>query len=416
MADGTHDAIFHAFLVASHGTQEGGLVVAVPRAAQTVAHFVAKGGDAGHLLNVGLHAEFLLRIGARTGTPAFTIDEDVGRHCLANGIHRLDVVHAHQVEAESVDVILVDPILHALDHELAHERLLTGGLVAAARAVAVTAVGILAVKVVGHGALEVAAVDVEGVVIHHIQYHLDAGTVQRLHHLLELVDAHFGFGGVGRVAAFGHIVVHRVVAPVVLRGVETRLIDRGVVERWQDVHSVHAQFLEVANGPLLGECHELARVVAAHALDVQLRVKVDVACCREVAVVQLIDDEVFGGNVGSLVGAPASGIGALHVDDGATLAVHSHSLGPDAWSLAVEFAVHFHLKGVELAFQVALDGGMPRGLVLGGRHLDGFGSFSANAFVVDAQRHRLGVAEGGESECGGLRGVGHLVARLGVGR
>ena len=236
--------------------------------------------------------------------------------------------------------------------------------------------------------------------------------MQRLHHLLELVDAHLGFGGVGRVAAFGHIVVHRVITPVVLRGVEAGLIDRSVVERRQNVHCVHAQFLEVIYRPVFGECHELAWIVAACALDVQLRVEVDVACCREVAVMQFIEDEILGGNGGSLVGAPACRIGRLHVDDGATLAVHAHGLGPDTWSLAVEFAVHFHLKGVELALQVALHGSIPQRFTLVGGHLHRLERFAAQPLVIEAQRHRLGVAQRGEAEGGGLWRVFHFVAHL----
>ena len=75
---------------------------------------------------MGLHGELLLRIGTGACTPTFTIDIDGGVdgiHHLADLIHRLDVMDTHQVEAEAVDMVFVDPVFHALQHELAHHRL-----------------------------------------------------------------------------------------------------------------------------------------------------------------------------------------------------------------------------------------------------------------------------------------------------
>ena len=172
-------------------------------------------------------------------------------------------MHAHQVKAEAVDMVLADPIFHAFDHEIAHAFALAGRFVAASAAVAVGAVGVLAVEVVGTGALEVAFVNVPGVVVHHVKDDLDVGIVERLDHLLELADAYFRLVGVGGVAALGHIVVHRVIAPVVLRLVEARLIDRGVVKRRQDVHRVHAQRLQVLDGARFGQGKEFSLVLDA---------------------------------------------------------------------------------------------------------------------------------------------------------
>ena len=98
-------------------------------------------------------------------------------------------MHAHQVYTEAVDVVLVNPVTHGLEHEVAHGVKLTGGLVAASRAVRPLAVGRLAVENVGISALEIAALDVESMVVNHVEYYADAGLVQGAYHLLELAYA-----------------------------------------------------------------------------------------------------------------------------------------------------------------------------------------------------------------------------------
>ena len=122
------------------------------------------------------------------------------------------------------------PILHTLDHELTHGFTLTCRLIATSAAVAIGAIGILAVEVVRTSALKIAAFNVPSMVIHHVQDDLDTGLVQSMHHLLELADAHFGLVGICRITALGHVIVHRVITPVVLRLVKARLINRCIVK------------------------------------------------------------------------------------------------------------------------------------------------------------------------------------------
>ena len=98
-------------------------------------------------------------------------------------------------------------------------------------------------------------------VIHHIQYHLDSGLVKRLNHQLELLYSHARIIRIGGVAALGHIIVLRVVTPVILGHVETCLVNRRVVERRQHVHSVHAQVGQVLYGLGLGERHKFAFIL-----------------------------------------------------------------------------------------------------------------------------------------------------------
>ncbi len=73
-------------------------------------------------------------------------------------------------------------------------------------------------------------------VIDNVHDNADAFVVQGLNHLLELVDSHFAVVGVGGVGAFGGVVVHRVIAPVELVGVEFGFVYAGVIIDGEQMH------------------------------------------------------------------------------------------------------------------------------------------------------------------------------------
>ena len=138
MSDSTHDAKFQALFVTVKGGQESRFVVVGEWSAQCVAQLIAKRSDAWHLPHVGFRGQFFLRIGARACTPSLTIYIYGGVYLLhfgLNTVHRFDVVNAHQVYSEPVDVVLLRPMFHRLYHKLAHQRLLAGRFVAATRPV-----------------------------------------------------------------------------------------------------------------------------------------------------------------------------------------------------------------------------------------------------------------------------------------
>ena len=234
--------------------------------------------------------------------------------------------------------------------------------------------------------------DVVGVVIHHVEDDADAGIVKRLHHLLEFADAHFRGIRIGGVASLGHVVVHRVVAPVVLVVAEARLIHRAVVVAREDMDGIDAQFLEVADGPGLGEGEELSLIAGIGAGD------------GEVAVVHLVDDEI-GRRLGDgmAILCPTFGIGGTEVDDGAPLAVDSYGLGKDTRTLA-----EAHVEGVELSHQIASDISLPL-LVGSALHLDGLDGFASLTIAIETEGDALGIVGGKEYELGLLRGIVHLV-------
>ena len=101
-------------------------------------------------------------------------------------------MYAHQVEAEAIDMVFLCPIEHRLYHELAHERLLARCLVAATGAVGNLAVGCGTEVISRISKVEVALLDIEGMVVDNIKNDADACLVKSLHHLLELPDARHG--------------------------------------------------------------------------------------------------------------------------------------------------------------------------------------------------------------------------------
>ena len=127
-----------ALFAAGQTGQKGSLGVVAERAAEGIAQVVTEGGDTRHLPYVGLQTQFLLRISTAAGTPSLTIYKYRGVDLvdsMAYGVHRFDVVYAHEVEPQSVDMVLVDPVAHAFNHKLPHHWLLACSLVAASRTV-----------------------------------------------------------------------------------------------------------------------------------------------------------------------------------------------------------------------------------------------------------------------------------------
>ena len=256
-------AIFYALFLPGDSSEKRPLAIIREWASKRVAQLVAKRADTWQLSHIGLERQLFGRVSARAGAPALSI-YIYGRvylvHLLAYEVHRLNVVHAHKVHPETINMIFRDPIFHALDHELAHQGLLRGCLVAAPGAVRISAVRILSIIIIGVSALEIAAVYIESMIVYHVQENFDTGLVQCLYHLFELAHTGRGVVGVGGIRTLGHIVVERVVSPIVLRAVQLSLVHRGVIIRWQDVHGIDTQHTQVLYGAWLRECQKLAFV------------------------------------------------------------------------------------------------------------------------------------------------------------
>ncbi len=193
------------------------------------------------------------------------------------------------VEAEAVDVHLLDPVLQALDDQLGDDRMVAHERVAAAGVVVVEPpvgrVEVVVVRVVqpGEGVQRAELVAFVGVVEHHVEDHLDAGPVQRLDHVPELADMppEFRRGAVSGVRCEER---RGAVAPVVgLAAVE--------VEHRQQFHGVDAERGEVRD--LLDEAAERARPRHPRARRT-----------GETADVRLVDDEILHRAVQRFVALP----------------------------------------------------------------------------------------------------------------
>ena len=119
--------------------------------------------------------------------------DDVEERPQLVDLEQLAGQRAGQVEAEAVDVHLGDPVAQAVHDELQDARVLHVERVAAAGEVHVVARVLRRQPVVG-GVVDAAhrqrrpqLVALGGVVVDHVEDHLDAGGVQRPHHHLELL-------------------------------------------------------------------------------------------------------------------------------------------------------------------------------------------------------------------------------------
>ena len=130
--------------------------------------------------------------------------------------------------------------------------MLAGRFVAATRPVGIRSIGTFAIEVVGPGALKCTARKVVGVVVNHIENNANACLMQCLNHLFELANAHFGAIRIGAVRTLGHVIVQRIVTPIILRLIQTRFIYRGKVERRQNMHGINTQLAQVADGLFFG--------------------------------------------------------------------------------------------------------------------------------------------------------------------
>ena len=173
--------------------------------------------------------------------------------------------HRGQIEAETVDVHLLDPVAQRIHDHL--QRHVVAGVDAVAGAGVVGVVGrILAAEVVVGLVVQSAPrqrgaplVAFGRVVVHHVQDHLDAVAVQLLHHVPELVERILA-----RKASVGGKEGQRVVAPVVAQShLDQRAFADGFLHG-QQFHGRHAQTLQVGDGGRTGHAFIGAAQLGRH--------------------------------------------------------------------------------------------------------------------------------------------------------
>ncbi len=204
-----------------------------------------------------------------------------------------------EVEAEAVDVHLGDPVAQRVHDQLQRVRVPHVERVAGAGVVHVVPLVVLDHPVVGlvvdalHAQRRTEVVALRGVVVDHVEDHLDAGRVQGLDHRLELLHLLAELTGGGVVGVRGEE-AEGVVAPVVAQALVEQ---RGVVDELVHRHQLDrgdAELGEVLDDGRVGD----AGVRAAHVLRhvrVQLGEPLDVG---------LVDDRLVVGDVQEPVALP----------------------------------------------------------------------------------------------------------------
>ena len=130
-------------------------------------------------------------------------------------------------------------------------------------------------------------------VVHHVHDHAQAVLVQAVHHLLGLDHAVGRVGRIRGVGAFRHIVVERIVTPVVVGVIERlRLVDARVIEHLLDLHMRDAELHEVVHASGLARGVRGAVLDHAEVLAALVGVHTGVLVLREVADVRFRDHRV----------------------------------------------------------------------------------------------------------------------------
>ena len=172
---------------------------------------------------------------------------------MAVEVFVLAAQHRCQVEAEAVDVHLLHPVAQAVQHHLQHPWMLqVQGVAAAAVVLATPRMG--AIRQVPAARIQPAhrqrgagLAGFRGVVVDHVQDHLDAGAVQRLHHLAELAARRGAIGLRGQAWVRAEE-AQGVVAPVVDQAQRLQPLFVEMLVHRQQADGGDAQALQVGNG------------------------------------------------------------------------------------------------------------------------------------------------------------------------
>ena len=163
--------------------------------------------------------------------PALAKENDAGVDVVHGGPHRIHGVHivnAHEVEPEPVEAEGGGPIGDGVDNEFPHHELLGCGFIAAGGAVIEAAIGPHAEIVAGNSAFQGGIRRIVHMVVYHVHDDANPAGMKHIHELPELPNAAGGVGGVGSIGSLRHVIVHRIIPPVVL-GAEPQV--PGLVDR-----------------------------------------------------------------------------------------------------------------------------------------------------------------------------------------
>ena len=261
----------------------------------------------------------------------------------AHGVHGLDVDQAHQVESEAVKMVFPRPIRHGFHHKTAEHRTFRGHIASASGAVRQRPVRLAAQEVFGHDALE-PVVGREHVIVDHVHNHFDAGIMQRLHHLLDLADAHGPVIRIRGVRSFRNVVIDGIVTPVV--SAADRFVDgTEIVDRHQ-LHRGNAKLFEIRQSrrKIRMTVQRRSQVGERKIFSTMGFGESSRGIVAEIADMRFPNNRLRNRHFRHAIGIPTFGIGARQVDDHASTAVHASRVRPWIGNAIDGTAIAFNQK------------------------------------------------------------------------
>ena len=175
-------------------------------------------------------------------------------------------MNTHKVEAETVNVILIDPIAHRLYHKSAHHLAIRSRFIAATAAIGIASILSETVEISWGCKIERIPVSVESMVINHIHNDPDSVFVKRLHHLLELPYPTARIKRISTERALRDVVVLRIVTPAIFVKFKMFFINGTEIIGWHNMNMINSKLDKMINSSALSVCAECILFCQCHKL------------------------------------------------------------------------------------------------------------------------------------------------------
>ena len=259
VTDSSYNTKLNALFFPGDPGKERSLMIIIKRTTQRITNFIGKGGNTRHFTGIDLHCQRITRILRCFRCPTFTINNDrriYSTDRLTDFIHRLDVVNAHQVETETIDMVFPDPVKHGFNHIFTHHRPVACRLVTTSRTIGQRTIRLLAIKISRYRTFEVTAIGVVCMIVYHIEHYPYTSFVQCLYHLLKLADADSRIVRIGSIRTIGYIVILRIISPVVFIFIQLGFVYRSIIIRRKQMDVCYSQLDQmIDSGQQFGRVH-----------------------------------------------------------------------------------------------------------------------------------------------------------------
>ena len=166
-------------------------------------------------------------------------------HCGYDLIDCFGIQQAYQIKAEAVNMIFICPVVDRIHNIFPYHRTLGSRIVSASGTVRITAVRVRSGEIFRHQLVERECIRIVYMIIYHIHNDIDVTVMQRLYHLLHLFHPNFTVIRICRVGTLWHIVIHRIIPPVILRRIQLCLINGTVIIGRQQVNMRNSQIFQI---------------------------------------------------------------------------------------------------------------------------------------------------------------------------